>query len=113
MHWEKNPKFDVNKNFHGGRKKLVATIISNCKDNSARLEYIKELSKHTSVDIYGKCGQECPTKCLQIVGNEYKFFLSFENSVCDQYITEKFFKILQYDTIPIVLGAGDYQRFVI
>ena len=38
--------------------------------------------------------------------NEYKFYLAFENNNCQDYVTEKFFKILHLrNTIPIVRGA--------
>jgi hypothetical protein len=31
--------------------------------------------------------------------------LSLENSLCDDYITEKFFNVLQnYNTVPVVMG---------
>jgi hypothetical protein len=38
------------------------------------------------------------------------FNFSFENSLCSDYVTEKLFKVLEYDVIPIVLGAGDYSK---
>jgi len=122
MEWtaQSNPDFDKTKNFHGERDKLVAAIISNCQDNSARLDYISELSKYIPIDIYGSCGRPCPKQfsngtagqCRDIIASEYKFFLAFENSFCKHYITEKFFTILPYDTIPVVLGGGDYEHYV-
>ena len=36
-----------------------------------------------------------------------QFYLSLENSLCRDYITEKFWKILPYNVIPIVLNAVD------
>ena len=34
--------------------------------------------------------------CMEMVEKNYKFYLSFENSFCTDYITEKFWKILNY-----------------
>ena len=31
--------------------------------------------------------------------------MAFENSLCVDYITEKFFKVLNYDVIPVVLNG--------
>ena len=43
--------------------------------------------------------------------NILQFYLAFENSVCSDYVTEKFFKILQRRIVPIVLGGADYSKF--
>lgn len=40
---------------------------------------------------------------------DYKFYLAFENSICHDYITEKFYNALQYRTVPIVYGGANYQ----
>ena len=120
MKWQKNPSFNGTKNFHVGTKKFAAVLVSNCKGSSGRLELIKKLQEFILVDIFGKCGKPCPKTftngtegtCRDILGSEYKFFLSFENSICKEYITEKFFSMLPYDIIPIVLGGGDYKYFV-
>ena len=96
---------------------LFLKIISNCgsNDKSERLNYILELKKYAQVDVYGKCGKPCPNylRCKQIISAEYKFYLAFENSICKDYITEKFFRILNYNIIPVVLGGGPYDYYVI
>ncbi|CAL4098692.1 unnamed protein product, partial [Meganyctiphanes norvegica] len=73
------------------------------------------LAAHMSIDIYGKCGYlECPRKdqsgCYEMLERDYKFYMAFENSICNDYITEKFFSILQYNVVPVVYGGGDYAR---
>lgn len=121
MRWKKNANFKKSFDFHGQKKGMAAALISNCNDRSGRLEYIKKLSEHMRVDIYGNCGdKKCPetfangTKgnCRAILAEEYKFFLAFENSICDGYITEKFFSTLRYNTIPVVHGGGHYEQLV-
>ena len=38
--------------------------------------------------------------------NQFKFYLSFENALCEEYITEKFFRPLtKQNVIPVVMGA--------
>ena len=46
-----------------------------------------------------------------MLDSKYKFYLSFENSFCEDYVTEKFFKVLDYKLIPIVLGGANYTKF--
>ncbi|CAG5117371.1 unnamed protein product, partial [Candidula unifasciata] len=41
------------------------------------------------------------------------FLLAFENSFCQDYVTEKFFRTFMDDfpVIPVVRGGTDYQRY--
>ncbi|CAG0896295.1 unnamed protein product [Darwinula stevensoni] len=105
------------RNFAEGKTKKVAWFVSNCVTENQRMQYAKELAKHIEVDIYGGCGSlKCPRsdeKCFQMLSTDYKFYLSFENSNCIDYITEKFFvNGLCNDILPIALGARleDYER---
>lgn len=83
------------KNYAANKTKLVAWFVSKCTTNNNRMQYVKELSKHIQVDIYGQCGQlKCRrgnTECHRMLSKDYKFYLAFENSNCRDYITEKFF----------------------
>ena len=42
---------------------------------------------------------------LQHFLGRYKFVLAFENGVCDDYITEKFWRPLLVGSIPIYFGS--------
>lgn len=106
------------KNFKSAR--LVAWMVSACKTDGLRESYVRELSRHIPVDIYGRCGNlSCPRNethwisepsCYDMLETNYKFYLSFENSICTDYVTEKFFEILRRQVVPVVYGGADYSR---
>ena len=94
----KNSQFptEADRNYAEGKTRKVAWFVSNCGARNKRLEYAEELAKYIDVDIYGACGPyKCSRMdqdaCLGILRRDYKFYLAFENSNCDYYITEKFF----------------------
>ena len=74
-----------------------------------------------SIDIYGKCGEKgSPDFDFKTVGEanffaNYRFYLAFENSLCDDYITEKAYHALYTSyisgTIPVVFGGSNYADF--
>ncbi len=103
---------------------------------SRREFYVHVLKQHSHIDIFGKCGKPfCPfdqlNDCYERIELDYKFYLSFENSLCrgktltiqirtksrshitkylfTDYITEKFFNLLDRNIVPIVYGAGNYE----
>lgn len=116
--WSRNSSFNENKDFSKGKTGFAAAVISHCNAQSGRDTFIDKLKKYVPVTVFGRCGIKCIdsktyfSECKQQIGKNFKFYLSFENSICDGYITEKFFEILRYDIIPIVLGGGQYTKIV-
>ena len=102
------------------RAKDIAWIVSHCETINLREKYAQELKDLNllNVDIFGECGdQEILTNSIEnayeTLAKEYKFYLSFENSNCLDYVTEKFYNPMKFGMIPIVLGglsSQDYAR---
>jgi hypothetical protein len=100
----------------------VSWIVSHCQTHSRREEYVKELQKHIPVDVFGKCGNlNCGPKtenkndtCHHLASNNYKFYLAFENSLCRDYTSEKYYFIYLYDMplIPVVRGAFNGKSYL-
>ena len=97
----------------GVDKVEIAWIVSHCHTTSNREGYVRNLQKYMPVDIYGRCGTKlCPddANCFPHISKNYKFYLSFENSLCEDYVTEKFFEAMSYDVLPIVYGSALYAE---
>ena len=98
------------------KTKQVAWLVSDCVTEGKREQYVARLRKYIKVDIYGRCGhlknctKEEGIKCFQRIADAYKFYLSFENSVCKDYITEKVFTWFSKDIINVVRGGISYNR---
>ena len=52
------------------------------------------------------CPRRNDSACWNMVDRDYFFYLSFENSLCKDYITEKFFNAMKRNVIPVVLGGA-------
>ncbi|NXH18243.1 FUT3 fucosyltransferase, partial [Bucco capensis] len=97
------------------KTKLVAWVVSNWVGSSRRVQYYEELRKHIAVDVYGRNHLPLPMDKLLPTLSQYKFYLAFENSQHEDYITEKLWRnALSSGTIPIVLGPPreNYERFL-
>ena len=100
------------------KKKFAAWFVSNCGSMtmSARNEYVNELRKYIPIDVYGNCGTMVANRTEEVVKrilSEYKFFLSFENSFCTDYVTEKFFLYFEIsDAVLVVRGGADYDQLL-
>lgn len=93
------------------KTKSIAWFVSNCFPPSGRQKFVKDLQRYIQVDVYGRCGTlKCPPrsheKCWDMVEKDYFFYFSAENSLCKDYITEKFFFAMQHKVIPIAFGGG-------
>ncbi|KAF9214635.1 hypothetical protein CPC16_010357 [Podila verticillata] len=108
------------KGFNGKGLAPIAWIVSNCRSFNGREYYIRQLQKYIDIDIYGQCSfrnREWPQHAdgslledLEIT-SAYRFYLAFENSNCDFYVTEKLKRTYDAATIPIVDGPNDYGLF--
>ena len=113
--------YPVSKNHSGvdpskintARPRLAAWLVSHCETHNRREDYVRALQKHMKVDVYGRCGPLNCTRdssaCKRLL-KSYKFYLSFENANCVDYITEKLWLTLRKDVVPVVMGGADYKR---
>ena len=98
------------------KNKFAVWFVSHCKTYSKREDYVKQLKEFVDVDVIGLCGRKkCPKrhkkKCLNMLTYQYKFYLAFENSLCRDYVTEKFYNALAHYIVPVVYGGVDYSHF--
>ena len=108
--WTPEPLFSA-------RSKPILWMVSHCKTQSKREQYVDELKKYIDIDIIGKCGDVIPCtrqsrgkQCEDDLLPNYFFYLAFENSLCEDYITEKAFQRMDQGLVPIVLGLGNYSQ---
>ncbi|GJJ75009.1 hypothetical protein EMPS_07367 [Entomortierella parvispora] len=98
----------------------IAWVVSSCTSGNGRHFYIKQLVKYINIDIYGHCMRNkewpvhpngSPFTDREVVAR-YKFYLSIENSNCDDYVTEKIERPYTVGVVPILDGPKDYSRFL-
>ena len=115
---------DGNVNYAKGKDKMATFGVSNhCDEYRVRFSFIRALMKHIDVSVYGKCATmfesnntwHCPRRNGNIDSDcseelqRHKFYLAFENSLCVDYITEKYWRnSLERGLVPIVLGGSQY-----
>ncbi|XP_045448825.1 alpha-(1,3)-fucosyltransferase C-like [Melitaea cinxia] len=126
MHWMKIEEMaPVSEEFKEKLKtktKAAAWFVSNCSARSGRRNVVTKLTESLkkyglSIDVYGNCGTlKCPSneqdKCTKLIETDYYFYLSFENSFAEDYVTEKLLHPLRNNAVPIVYGDANYTRFM-
>ncbi|KAL3079124.1 hypothetical protein niasHT_036177 [Heterodera trifolii] len=87
------------------KKRFALQIVSHCGAPSGRDLLTKQLHELIELDLFGKCsGKNCDEqKCYQQQMESHFFYLAFENTVCSEYVTEKFWNALRSLTVPVVL----------
>lgn len=97
----------------------ILYLQSHCDTSTERDEYVKELMKLIPVDSYGAClnNKELPNNLVSDYVNHlnddsflrfvarYKFVIAIENGVCDDYVTEKFWRAIRVGSVPIYFGS--------
>ena len=90
------------------------------KRNAQEQNEMEKHSKSRNRDTYTP--QNKPTKlhfrtkvqkedgCFKKLASQYKFYLSFENSICDEYVTEKLTRAFASNVVPIVFGGANYSQ---
>ena len=103
--------FNPKRNYLAGRTGMATILVSNCVI-SRRMAWIKKIKQYINVKVYGKCGSACSMlrrhKCMAKL-KKYKFYLSFENTYCHDYITEKIISnAFENDIIPVVIADVNF-----
>lgn len=119
VHDKKTFEIDTNINIrkdYEKRKNEAIWFVSNC-ESSFRLNYADKLSEYFPINFFGKCNNKLKSskakkvsescrrnsECEKSQLRDHKFYLAFENSNCSYYTTEKFWRSLEFNIIPIVI----------
>ena len=107
------------------KNKVAAFMTSHCETSSKRLKIVQLLNlvnNSNFIEIYGSCGKlRCqirnprgPWCWKNVFAPNYYFYFSMENTLCDEYITEKVYMPLKYGLVPVVYGGKlsvNFNRF--
>lgn len=101
------------KDLYTSKPHFAISIVSDCRPQfrNAYLDHLTDYLGPDRIHRYGDCGNHAlPPKpinnAIKVIQN-YKFYLSFENTIQDGYVTEKLFTVLRMRILPVYLGALD------
>lgn len=106
-------KIDISK-----KENKICMLISSSINQSGRREYLTELMQYVAIDSYGKL---CNNKNIKddkgretklALYSKYKFVIAFENAVCNDYVTEKFYDPLLAGSVPVYFGAPNINEYI-
>ena len=112
---------DVKTDYAAGKRGLASWFVSHCNTHNGRENYVEQLKKFIPINIRGKCSRigakdglcksNLPSDnlCRDAIDtmNSHKFYLSFENSNCVDYISEKVYKVMfpGMATVPVIMSG--------
>uniref|UniRef100_A0A914MNK6 Fucosyltransferase n=1 Tax=Meloidogyne incognita TaxID=6306 RepID=A0A914MNK6_MELIC len=92
------------------KTKFVFQAISHCNSESGRDLITKRMSELIKLDLVGDCyGVYCDLECYNRELENHLFYLAFENNICQNYVTEKFWNSIRSLTVPIVLSRSVFK----
>lgn len=107
----------------------ILYLQSNCDTPNDRDKYIKYFKIFQRIDSYGRClkNRALPfglrgsdedylhdleeEKFLKFVA-QYKFVIAIESGVCDDYVTEKFWRAIHVGVVPIYFGSPSVKDWL-
>lgn len=121
------PRFDIFEKNRLIKEEGLAPVLyvqSDCDVPSDRDRYVRKLMKYIRVDSLGKCehNRDLPAEFVnpltmddngfhQIIAR-YKFAVTFENAICNDYMTEKLWRPLSLGSVPIYRGSPSVQDWM-
>ncbi|XP_057311219.1 alpha-(1,3)-fucosyltransferase C-like [Hydractinia symbiolongicarpus] len=103
-------------NYAKGKTKQVAWLVSSCGRMRDQLAH-KLINYGIKVEVHGKCAKQfkyqfnCASKQCDRELGDFKFYLAAENTLCNDYITEKYWERgINNNAIPIVFGGSNYSN---
>ena len=104
-------------NWHEQLKRKNAVWYSNkCNTSSQRETLVKKMETKDgyrfATFLYGKCVDRMPKiklgkSLLATMKRKIRYYLALEEDICDDYITEQYFRALSYGYVPVVFGGAD------
>ncbi|XP_076034300.1 uncharacterized protein LOC143021023 isoform X2 [Oratosquilla oratoria] len=108
--------FDWTMTFH--RHSDVHLSYGHFRSLKGRELYVRDLSLHLPVDTFGGCGRfSCGSNegeaCYRkVLAPNYKFYLAFEDNMCEDYVSDKPYRALMHGMVPVVFGGANYSHYL-
>jgi hypothetical protein len=91
------------------RRPPLLWVASNCVE--WRLSSMHQLMTLLPVDSFGKCLNNQGREIEADEWSQYLFHLAWENSICEDYLTEKFWRPFKSGAVPIYVGAPNVLAY--